>query len=184
MDNLEELEETFNQDKGLYIAIKRAMNDLYRYDKHLIFNAPYKKECPDELGKHYVGERAIVFRFAHYLQNELVKDPIYKTYDLDCEYNRNHGNVKALPSYPNGVFPDLIIHKRNSNKKNLLVIEFKTYWNNSIKVIESDIKKVSELMKKPYYYNYGLVVIIGKTTKDTKIINVNKEKEKDKQNEK
>lgn len=167
MANLEELEETFNQDKGLYIAIKSAMNDLYRYDKHLICNEPHERRCPDEIGKHYVGERAIVFRFAHYLQNELVKKHKYSNYHLDCEYNRNGSETKYLPSFPRGTFPDLIIHKRGDNyPTNLLIIEFKTYWNTDT---ERDNLKVQEFVDKngEYRYKYGLVVVIGKTIDET-----------------
>ena len=75
MADWNKLKEFFIEDKGLYFAVKRAFNDLYRYDKHLICNMPLEIINTEEIGKHYVGERSIVFRFAHYLQNELVKAP-------------------------------------------------------------------------------------------------------------
>ena len=166
MANLEVLKKLFDQDKGLYIAIKRAMNDLYRYDKHLICNEPHERRCPDETGKHYVGERAIVFRFAHYLQNELVKNHKYSNFHLDCEYNRNGCETKNLPAFPNGTFPDLIIHHRDSNEDNILVMEFKTYWNADT---ERDRLKVKGFVNKngKYNYKYGVVVVIGKTLDET-----------------
>lgn len=58
-----------------------------------------------------------------------------------------------------GVYPDIIIHKRNSNDFNLLVIEFKTYWNDNI---EDDVKKINQLIDPSgvYRYKYGMSVII------------------------
>ena len=38
-------------------------------------------------------------------------------------------STKKLPSFPNGTFPDEILYKRGSNDNNILVMEFKTYWN-------------------------------------------------------
>ena len=40
MADWNELKEFFIEDKGLYFAVKRAFNDLYRYDKRLICNMP------------------------------------------------------------------------------------------------------------------------------------------------
>ena len=146
MADWNKLKEFFIEDKGLYFAVKRAFNDLYRYDKHLICNMPLEIINTEEIGKHYVGERSIVFRFAHYLQNELVKAPKYATYNLDCEYNRNGVETKDLPSFPNGTFPDLIIHKRGKNyPTNLVVMEFKTYWNTDT---ARDVVKVKEFINK------------------------------------
>lgn len=162
------LKRFFSEDKELYFSVKRAMYDLYRYDRYLICNEPLKGVYTEELGKHYAGERAIVFRFAHYLQNEIVKNPKYATYNLDCEYNRCGEETKTLPSFPNGTFPDLIIHKRGKNfPTNLLLMEFKTYWNPDT---ERDALKVKEFVDKEgcYRYKYGLVVVIGRTLHETK----------------
>ncbi|MGN0624297.1 MAG: hypothetical protein ACI4JA_10185 [Oscillospiraceae bacterium] len=166
--NITELSKFFEEDKVLYISINRAFNDLYRYDKFLINNEPIIKEDANELGKHYVNERAIVFRFAHYLQNELVKDPKYATYNLDCEYSRSGINPKVLPDFPNGTYPDIIIHHRGKNDygDNLLVMEFKTYWHSDT---EKDSLKISEFVDKngEYKYKYGLVVVVGRKLKET-----------------
>lgn len=163
--DLYSLKEIFNNDTELYTAVEFAFKKLYLHDIYLINNAPLKEYKSDEkqLGKHYVGERAIVFRFAHYLQSEISGSKKYYHYDLDCEYNRNLYEPKLLPSFVNGVFPDMIIHKRSTNQNNLLVMEFKTYWNNSKAKIASDLLKIKEFKNEPYNYKYGAVVIIGKT---------------------
>ena len=163
--DLYSLKEVFNNDTELYIAVRLAFEELYLHDIYLIKNAPLAEYKSDEkqLGKHYVGERAVVFRFAHYLQSEINKIKEYSHYDLDCEYNRNLYEPKVLPSFVNGVFPDIIIHKRATNQNNLLVMEFKTYWNNSKAKIASDLMKINEFKNEPYNYKYGAVVIVGET---------------------
>lgn len=137
--------------------IKNAFGMLYMNDKHLIDNTPIPCETLDN--KHHVGERSIVFRYALYLQNLISEDPILKQYNLDCEYNRNGIENKLLPGFPNGTYPDLIIHKRGSNENNLLVMEFKTYWNADR---TEDKKKIRQFMdiQGSYKYKYGISVLI------------------------
>lgn len=155
----------------MYFSIKRAFEDLYMYDRHLIEIEPQNVDmqaCNEKLGKHYVGERSIVFRFAHYLQNELSKSKKYSAYHLDCEYNRNGFDIKSTKNFPNGTFPDLIIHKRgyNGTKNNILIMEFKTYWNPHTK---TDSLKICDFVDKngDYKYKYGLVVVIEKNLNET-----------------
>lgn len=136
--------------------IDMAFDELYKKDSHLIANRPNRNNSN---GTHHVGERAIVFRFAYYLQNLLYNDDIFKEYHLDCEYNRNGIETKNLPGFPDGTFPDLIIHKRGSNESNLLVMEFKTYWNSNQ---EKDKQKIAQFMdpKGKYRYKYGIAALI------------------------
>lgn len=75
-----------------------------------------------------VNERSISHRLAVYLEGE------FRCWDVDCEYNRNHDvskrlsfeseNIEPNDTHAATVFPDIIIHKRNSTK-NLIVIEMK-----------------------------------------------------------
>ena len=94
-----------------------------------------------------VSERAIAHKLAEYLQNEFVD------YNVDCEYNRNielgHNHPKSIQvlkekyraemrkiDRENGIeysehttevtaYPDIIVHKRGTNRSNLLIIEIK-----------------------------------------------------------
>ena len=161
------LENIFSKDKDLYKAIKRAFEDLYDKDKYLIDNRPHSKfsDNTKQLGKHHVGERAIVFRFAHYLQLEISKVQEYAWYNLDCEYNRNGDDAKIVNNKK--TYPDMIIHKRVDNLHNLLVMEFKTYWNNDTK---DDIEKICGLMVGEYTYTYGMVVIINEKIENLEFI--------------
>jgi len=147
--------------------INKALEMLYEKDYHLIMNKAINNQGWEE--KHHVGERAIVFRFAHYLQNLMDETGEFTEYNLDCEYNRNGLECKRLPSFPNGTYPDLIIHKRGSNDYNLLVMEFKTYWN---KKIADDKRKLSEftMVEGKYKFIYGCLVVIEKEYSKLKIM--------------
>ncbi|RZD14205.1 MAG: hypothetical protein EVJ47_05925 [Candidatus Acidulodesulfobacterium ferriphilum] len=91
--------------------------------------------------KNNLNERSITHKLAEYIQK------YFSDYNVDCEYNRmpnkrnNNGEAEAkfIPKELNlsvsktrsnddkgtTVYPDIIIHKRGSNKSNLIVIEAK-----------------------------------------------------------
>ena len=146
--------------KVLDSLVNQALDMLYERDMHLITNHAVNSRGKDE--QHHVGERSIVFRFAHYLLNLIDDNGGFAEYDLDCEYNRNGAECKALPSFPNGTYPDVIIHKRGSNDKNLLVIEFKTYWNHDR---SNDKKKLLEFTDPNgrYKFKKGISFLLGNT---------------------
>lgn len=134
---------------ALEFYIQKALNKLYKNDEYLIkiYSDKYNKD-------NHVSERGIVFRFGVYLEKYRLK--YFPQYDLDAEYNRNINLIKMLNSKP--VIPDLIIHKRGTNENNLLVLEFKTWWNKN--QIE-DIKRV-KLFKNELSYKYGATILIDK----------------------
>jgi hypothetical protein len=94
--------------------------------------------------------------------SNLLNDTPYATLDLDLEYNKNHGNAKISRRFPNGLRPDLIIYRRDSNGENKLVAEFNGWWNNDI---DSDIRKPEDLTdpNDNYHYLIGMFVQIGRT---------------------
>ena len=51
----------------LTIFVNQALDMVYEKDCHLILNRAINNVGIDE--HHHVGERSIVFRFAHYFQN-------------------------------------------------------------------------------------------------------------------
>jgi hypothetical protein len=103
-------------DYELKRGIIYALECLYGNDYYLI----------DTGGGCHVDERAIVFRYGYYLQSFLEHLKPYSDYVVDVEYNR-YGSV---PKYVGGdlKIPDMILHKRGTSD-NLIVMEFKTYWN-------------------------------------------------------
>lgn len=152
------IQDSLYNKENLISLINSSLEELYKKDHYLIDNSPM--DWDDKDGKHYVGERAIVFRFAHYLLSNIEKMGVDPDLSLDCEYNRNGCMNKALPSFPQGVIPDVIIHKRGSNDKNVLVMEFKTYWNKNQEHDENKIRELTDQQGK-YKYAYGMTVLIG-----------------------
>ena len=77
-----------------------------------------------------VNERTLSHHLARYL-----RDLVPKTLKVDVEYNRHFVNPKRLNLPPRKalnrevrattVFPDIIVHKRNTDEANLLVLELK-----------------------------------------------------------
>lgn len=123
--------------------IKKSLDDLYQNDKYLI--------------DHKVAERDITHRFAHYFENNMQGTDVSQ-YNVECEYNRDGYGIKQV--YGNYVYPDFILHKRGSNEDNLLIIEFKTWWNPDN---NTDIEKIQSMMHPQlrYKYKYGCCITIN-----------------------
>jgi hypothetical protein len=79
-----------------------------------------------------VTERSLSYRLAHYMAlSAAVQPPL----TVDCEYNRHFGDPKRLNLPPRDaidreirattVFPDILVHERNSDANNLIVLELK-----------------------------------------------------------
>ena len=109
-------------------------------------------------GGHHVSERSIAHKLGCYLSN------LINEYNVDCEFNRNLDAVKKIGK--DDVIPDIVIHKRGSNKDNLVVIEVKPWWNHKKEDFINDENKLLYLTDSNYQYKYkyGLSLIIkGKT---------------------
>ena len=87
-------------------------------------------------------------------------------FNVDCEYNRHLKDPKRLLLAKNAsgddagdkVLPDILIYKRNSDERNLLVIEIKKPEVN----FDKDIQRLRAFKKDPYNYTFAALVIIGK----------------------
>jgi len=142
-----------NEEQSYLVEVLRnAINAVYHEERFLLRFAQGDREGL---------EQAFVFRAGIHLSNMLEGTP-YAALDLDSEYNKNHGNAKTSRRFPNGLRPDLIIHRRDSNAENKLVVEFKGWWNNDF---DSDIQKLEDLTdpNDNYYYLIGVFVHIGRT---------------------
>lgn len=126
--------------------IRTALSLLYKNDKYLI--------------DIHANERCIVFRFGYYFQNLLSMHCEYKEYNLDLEYNRDGEDPKKTPNHEKGIYPDVILHKRGNNKDNLLVMEFKGYWNNQGP--RRDESKIYDLVNPngKFHYKRGCKVLL------------------------
>lgn len=109
------------------------------------------------------NERTISHKLAEYLQDE------FPELDVDCEYNRHENHIKKveLPrsniswndTEAKTVFPDITVHKRNTDENNLLVIEVKKASN--LQGRQFDKNKLIALTKEPYRYRFGLFLEVS-----------------------
>lgn len=122
-----------------------------------------------------INERTLSARLMFHLQTILLEDELYrekyKTYSVDCEYNRiNEDKIKTLKRYENfeiddnsdkirKIFPDIILHKRKE-EDNLIVIEMKKSTSNNIDCKEKDRErlKIMTNLNDPNNFNYTLGV--------------------------
>lgn len=142
-----------NEEQAYLIEVLRnAINAVYQEERFLLRFAQGDREGL---------EQAFVFRTGVHLSNLLNETP-YAALDLDSEYNKNHGKAKTSRRFPNGLRPDLIIHRRDSNEENKLVAEFKGWWNNDVK---NDFEKLEDLTDPDdnYHYLIGVFVRIDRT---------------------
>ena len=136
----------------LVTILQNAINLVYHEERFLLHFTEGDREGL---------EQAFVFRTGIHLSG-LLNGTEYAALDLDSEYNKNHGNSKTSRRFPNGLRPDLIIHRRDSNDENKLVAEFKGWWNSDI---NTDIQKLEDLTdpNDNYHYLIGVFIQIGRT---------------------
>lgn len=89
-------------------------------------------------------------------------------FHVNCEYNRmTDENGLQMPkriglnpnhSKPSIVYPDIIVHRQEDGKHNLLIIEIKMNWKNNNK--ENDLVKIYKYMKE-LHYQFGLYLELG-----------------------
>lgn len=122
-----------------------------------------------------INERTLSARLMFHLQTILLEDKLYrekyKTYSVDCEYNRiNEYKIKTLKRYENfeiddnsdkirKIFPDIILHKRKE-EDNLIVIEMKKSTSNNKDCKEKDRERLKIMtdLNDPNNFNYTLGV--------------------------
>ena len=152
------------KDEVKFEDIKKLVNatleKFYKNDRDLI-------EMDDE--GDMVSEQCMVFHIGGYMKNKMSTLTKFQWADLDCEYNRNMNNPKMMRDGRRFV-PDLIIHRRRSNRNNLLVIEFKKK-NANLHDKEDDRNKLMYLtdQEETFKYNFGLFVELGSHEVDVEV---------------
>ena len=140
-----------SEDEKLFNLLKKSVDKCYKNDKELIDRSM---------------EQACVARIFFYMQEMIYNDSKYKeyrNYNLDCEYNKNGEEIKSTPRCPNGTKPDMILHERMENHRNMLVVEFKAdegkirYYEGTNTAI--DYVKLEDFTS-PTIYNYKLGVYV------------------------
>ena len=108
------------------------------------------------------NERSMTHKLAEYLQRE------FQEWDVDCEYNRLGAETKRMLRERNGlipkddtnaetVYPDIIVHHRNT-RKNFLVIEAKKSSNR--RGPEDDKDKLRDFKREIGYENAAFVEFV------------------------
>jgi len=131
----------------IIISIKNSLSEIFKNDRILIDND--------------ANERTISSSLICYLK-ERIKD-----YDIDSEYNRHGSELKTIESNTGQkiIIPDIVIHKRNNDRNNLVAIEIKKSTNPKRK---NDEKKLEALTKKDSYsYKFGILIILDMNSPDS-----------------
>lgn len=147
--------------KEILELIKSSLEKLYEKDQYLIYHGD----------NNHNSERTAVSRFGFYLDQEVEnRNSDSLRYDVDAEYNRNIYDIKRIEIEKEivNVVPDLILHRRGNNKNNMLIIEFKTWWNNGQ---DEDIEKIKKFCDPSgeYKYKYGTTILLGKRLDEIEI---------------
>lgn len=136
--------------------VKAALDELIKNDLFLL--------------KNDLNERSVSHKLAVHLE------PLFKEWNIDCEYNQDHDKVKCIKlpidssksddTQAKTVFPDIIIHRRNK-KDNLLVIEIKKSKISNFESTKFDLIKL-KAYRKDLGYEYTLFVLFYESVIDDK----------------
>lgn len=150
--------------KYVHAIIQKSLDKLYAEDT-ILMDAAYD-----------INERTVTHRLALYLEFYFKEHG----YVVDVEYNRIRGdyNSDAVGNLmgkrlswqdneqgPSYVYPDIIVHKRNTND-NLLLIEVKMAWKSGKK--KDDLLKINEYLKK-IGYRYGVYIELPETRSKSQV---------------
>jgi len=150
---------TENQTTEIKDAIASTVQEVYREDFSLI--------------ERQAHERSIAFRFGLYF-SEIVSQTSFGNdaeLTIDFDYNRNLENVKNMRGFNqrHGIFPDIILHHRGYNDKNVVVIEFKGHWSGNGRDNEK-LRGFTHQEENDYHYGLGVLVRLGTTIKDCEFV--------------
>ncbi|MFW9887481.1 MAG: hypothetical protein ACFFER_04825 [Candidatus Thorarchaeota archaeon] len=125
-----------------------------------------------------VCERCLVFRFAHYLQNEI------DDYKVDCDFDSSYdfdliqgtatpSNIKQIP-WRDGTtsdrtrYVDIIVHKRTAEpSSDFFCFEFKKWNRGTQEERDEDLNKLEKLTS-VYNYEFGFFIELGANKNTTK----------------
>lgn len=155
--------------------INAVLLKLYIHDNHIL--------------KHDGSERSIAHCLANHLQD------VFADYHVDCEYNvnieasnnrkeidllsdelrrfrrnesnRNSFDIEDETYYSVSVYPDIIVHKRGINDKNLVVFELKKSSSTVGDTYDKlKLKKYTQDFPRSLRYKYGVFVNIHTSLRD------------------
>jgi hypothetical protein len=150
---------TENQTAEIKGAIASALERVYRQDFLLI--------------ERQAHERSVAFRFGHYF-SEIVGQTSFRNdseLTIDCDYNRNLVNVKNMQGFNevHGILPDIILHHRGFNDKNVVVIELKGHWGGNGRDDEK-LRGFTHPSENDYQYGLGVFIRLGTTLENCAVV--------------
>ncbi|MDL1987165.1 MAG: hypothetical protein LWX08_05800 [Deltaproteobacteria bacterium] len=155
-----------HQTNANIVGIGKAIMDYTKEDIETIIeqSCDFVKDQQPMLfmEKHDIHERTLAAELKSAMENW------FKEFHVNCEYNRmpDENGVQIPkrigldpdPEDPSSVYPDIIVHRQEDGKHNLLIVEIKMSWKNHKK--EKDIEKLN-LYIQELKYKYGLYLEIG-----------------------
>jgi hypothetical protein len=124
--------------------VSEAFHELFLADAELF-----------DLGTQGINEQTLTFRLGLYLARE------FRDHHVDCEYNRLwDGKKRCIRLGIKWMKPDVIVHRRRSDKSNLLCIEARkaNNWKDR-KTVPKDVENKLRALTHPeenYRYSLGL----------------------------
>lgn len=115
---------------------------------------------------HTIGERPLVFRLAHYMVASGAEEDGLR---VDCDYNRHGKSIKELlpakdePGMPGDTppelkpkrfFPDIVLHRRGDDDRNVLVCEIKRVGDH--RELDIDRGRLAQLTARGGTFRYDL----------------------------
>lgn len=148
-----------NQTTEIKGAITSVIERVYNQDFLLIQNRAH--------------ERSIAFRYGIYI-SEIIRFTSFgvdEELTIDFDYNRNGKGVKDMKGFSlsHGVYPDIILHRRGFNKKNVVAFEFKGYWTAKGRD-EEKLKGITHPTRNNYQYGLGVFIRFGETLDNFEIV--------------
>lgn len=136
------LYDTFNRNSFAIENLIHALKDLYENDEDLI----------NQKGQ----ERAISSALAQHMRMYFED-----SYSIDCEYNKHLNEQKLITHYAKrSERPDIIVHMRGTDAKNLLAIEIKQNENSKT---DKDKLSALSLVNGQYRYKFAIGIEINDT---------------------
>lgn len=150
---------TQNQTAEIKGAIASALERVYRQDFSLIERRAH--------------ERSIAFRFGLYF-SEIISFTSFgddEELTIDFDYNRNGEGVKDMEGFSlsHGVYPDIILHRRGFNNKNVVAFEFKGHWTANGRDDEKLIG-FTHPTRNNYQYGLGVFIRLGRTLDECELV--------------
>ncbi len=132
--------DTFNRNSFAIENLVHALKDLYENDENLI----------NQSGQERAISSALAHRMGMYFEN---------TYDIDCEYNKHLNEQKLITQdAKRSERPDIIVHMRGTDAKNLLALEIKQ---NEISKADKDKLSALSLANGQYIYKFAIGIEIN-----------------------